>query len=106
LFERAIAHKGFSLVDVLSPCVTYNRVNTYDWYREHSYYLDDEPGYDPTDRKQAWDMLLHSEKTPLGVIFQGNRSSYEDLRPTNSREPIALQTLQGIDYAAVMEEFF
>jgi hypothetical protein len=49
---------------------------------------------------------LHSEKTPLGVIFQGNRSSYEDLRPTNSREPIALQTLQGIDYAAVMEEFF
>ena len=46
LFERAIAHKGFSLVDVLSPCVTYNRVNTYDWYREHSYYLDEEPGYD------------------------------------------------------------
>jgi 2-oxoglutarate ferredoxin oxidoreductase subunit beta len=53
LFERALAHKGFSLVDVLSPCVTYNRVNTYDWYRDHSYYLDEEPGYDPTDRKLA-----------------------------------------------------
>ena len=47
-----------------------------------------------------------AEKIPLGVIFEGNRPTYEDLRPTNSREPIALQTLQGIDYAAVMEEFF
>jgi hypothetical protein len=51
-------------------------------------------------------MLLHNEKIPLGVIFEGNRPTYEDLRPTNSREPIALQSLQGIDYAAVMEEFF
>jgi 2-oxoglutarate/2-oxoacid ferredoxin oxidoreductase subunit beta len=106
LFERALAHKGFSLVDVLSPCVTYNRVNTYDWYREHSYYLDEEPGYDPTDRKQAWDALLHSDKVPLGLIYQGNRPAYEDLRHTNSRQPIALQALQGIDYAEVMEEFF
>jgi 2-oxoglutarate/2-oxoacid ferredoxin oxidoreductase subunit beta len=106
LFERALAHKGFSLVDVLSPCVTYNRVNTYDWYRDHSYYLDEEPGYDSRDHKQAWDALLHNEKIPLGVIYQGDRPAYEDLRPTNSREPIALQALQGIDYSEVMEEFF
>jgi 2-oxoglutarate ferredoxin oxidoreductase subunit beta len=106
LFERALAHKGFSLVDVLSPCVTYNRVNTYDWYRDHSSYLDEEPSYDSTDRKQAWDMLLHSEKIPLGVIYQGDRQTYETLRPTNAHEPIALQTLQGIDYSEVMEEFF
>jgi hypothetical protein len=51
-------------------------------------------------------MLLQNEKIPLGVIFQGNRPTYDELRPTNSRQPIALQTLQGIDYAAVMEEFF
>ena len=106
LFERAIAHKGFSLVDVLSPCVTYNRVNTYDWYREHSYYLDEEPGYDPTDREHAWDRLLRSEKVPLGVIYTGTRPSYEELRPANSRTPIALQPLTGIDYSEVMEEFF
>jgi pyruvate/2-oxoacid:ferredoxin oxidoreductase beta subunit len=102
LFERAIAHKGFSLVDVLSPCVTYNRVNTYDWYREHSYYLDEEPGYDPTDRKQRGTCCCILRKS--GRDFR-ERPTYEELRPT-FREPIALQTLQGIDYAAVMEEFF
>jgi 2-oxoglutarate/2-oxoacid ferredoxin oxidoreductase subunit beta len=106
LFESALAHKGFSLVDVLSPCVTYNRVNTYEWYRDHSYYLEEESGYDSTDRKQAWDTLLQNEKIPLGVIYQEDRPSYGDLRPTNSREPIALQTLQGIDYSEVMQEFF
>jgi 2-oxoglutarate ferredoxin oxidoreductase subunit beta len=106
LFERAIAHKGFSLVDVLSPCVTYNRVNTYDWYRDHSYYLDEEPGYDPTDRKQAWEKVLHSEKVPLGVIYENNRSTYQDLRPTVARDPIALQPLTGRDYSEIMEEFF
>ena len=38
IFERAISHRGFALVDVFQPCVTYNRVNTYQWFLEHTYY--------------------------------------------------------------------
>src|SRR6185503_16313764 len=49
LIAGAIAHKGFSLIDVFSPCVTFNKINTYPWFKERVYKLEDDPGYDATD---------------------------------------------------------
>jgi 2-oxoglutarate ferredoxin oxidoreductase subunit beta len=73
-----IKHRGYSLIDVLQPCVTFNRVNTYDWYRERVYKLED--GYDPTDREAArlkayeWE-----ERIPLGIIYRNDdQATYED----------------------------
>src|SRR5438128_8980186 len=53
LFAGAVAHKGFSLVDVFSPCVTYNKINTYDYFRKRNYKLEVEPGYDVTNVELA-----------------------------------------------------
>ncbi len=47
LIEAGINHKGFSLINVFSPCVTYNKVNTYDWFKENLTKLSDIEGYDP-----------------------------------------------------------
>ena len=52
LMKEAISHEGFSLVDILQPCVTFNRVNTYDWYRKRCYPVDS--AYDPNDRVEAF----------------------------------------------------
>ena len=49
LIAGGIAHRGFSLVDVFSPCVTYNKVNTYDYFRKRVYKLEAEPGYEAAD---------------------------------------------------------
>jgi len=74
---KAIEHKGYSLVDILQPCVTYNKINTYEWYKERVYKLDAEEGYDPSNYGAAWDKAKEwEERIPIGVIYQ------EDSRPT------------------------
>ncbi|NIM89658.1 MAG: 2-oxoacid ferredoxin oxidoreductase [Candidatus Aminicenantes bacterium] len=67
MFKKAISHKGYALVDVLQPCVSYNKVNTYQWFKEHTYYLED--SHDPLDRLKAFEKALEMEKFPLGVFY-------------------------------------
>lgn len=67
IFKKAISHKGYALVDVFQPCVTFNKVQTYRWFKEHSYYLPDD--YDPKDRMAAFAKSLEREQFPLGVIY-------------------------------------
>ena len=33
MMKAAIEHKGFAVVDILQPCVTFDKVHTYAWYR-------------------------------------------------------------------------
>jgi len=71
LIARGITHQGYALIDVLQPCVTFNRVNTYAWYRERIYHLEEEQGYDPSDRTAAWTKAQEwGERIPVGVIYQ------------------------------------
>ncbi|MGD7018480.1 2-oxoacid:ferredoxin oxidoreductase subunit beta, partial [Bacillus altitudinis] len=58
LIEAGIKHKGFSLINVFSPCVTYNKVNTYDWFKENLTKLADVEGYDSSDRSMAMQTLM------------------------------------------------
>ena len=67
IVKKAVTHKGFALIDVFQPCVSFNRINTFRWYREHSYYLDD--SYDPYDRNEAFKKAIEIEKFPLGIIY-------------------------------------
>jgi 2-oxoglutarate/2-oxoacid ferredoxin oxidoreductase subunit beta len=67
ILKKAIIHRGFSLVDVFQPCVTFNKINTYRWFKDNSYYLPDD--YDPTDRMAAFAKALETQKRPLGVIY-------------------------------------
>ncbi|HXY74707.1 MAG TPA: thiamine pyrophosphate-dependent enzyme, partial [Dehalococcoidales bacterium] len=56
LIEAGIQHKGFSFIEILQPCVSFNHVNTYDWYRKHTYKL--EAGYNPADRTAAFEKSI------------------------------------------------
>ncbi len=82
LIKKGLAHKGFSLVNILQPCVTFNRVNTYQYYLQHTYKLNE--NYDPQNAPEAMKtaMGMSQEKFPLGVIFEDNsRASYTDCLP-------------------------
>jgi 2-oxoglutarate ferredoxin oxidoreductase subunit beta len=68
ILKQAIMHKGYALVDVFQPCVSYNKVNTYQWFKQHTYYLDD--SYDPADRNEAFRKATETEKLPLGIVYQ------------------------------------
>lgn len=67
IFKKAISHKGFSLVDVFQPCVTFNKINTFKWFKENTYYLED--SYNPNDRIKAFERAIETEKLPLGVFY-------------------------------------
>lgn len=67
ILTRAITHKGYALVDIFQPCVSFNRVNTHKWYKEHSYYLDQ--SHDPTNREAAMQLALKSDRFPLGILY-------------------------------------
>lgn len=77
---KAIEHKGYSLVDILQPCVTYNKKNTYAWYKERAYVVNEDAGYDPHDKQAAFAKAHEWEdKIPIGIIYQEEgRPTYED----------------------------
>jgi 2-oxoglutarate/2-oxoacid ferredoxin oxidoreductase subunit beta len=80
IMRAAIQHKGFSLINVFSPCVTFNRINTYDWYKDVLRNVEEEEGYDPTDREKALAVATDYAREPVGILYHDPklRASYED----------------------------
>ncbi len=76
LIVKAVTHRGFSLVNCYQPCVTFNKVNTYQWFRERIYKLDET--HNAADRKSAMNVSIDNEKIPLGVVYQVEKPTYED----------------------------
>ncbi|MFC0188819.1 2-oxoacid:ferredoxin oxidoreductase subunit beta [Fictibacillus aquaticus] len=94
IIEAGISHKGFSLINVFSPCVTYNKVNTYDWFKEHLVALDSIEGYDPQNRSLAMTTLMEHKGLVKGIIYQDKeKPSYQDLAHGYSKDALALQDL-------------
>ena len=67
ILKKAIAHKGYALVDILQPCVSFNKINTYQWFKEHTGYLED--SHDPSDRVEAFRRATEKGKMPLGIFY-------------------------------------
>ena len=77
LIQRAIAHRGFSLVDVLQPCVAFNKVNTFAWYKKRCYQLPET--YNPTDWESAVRVAQEwGDGIPIGVIYENERPAFEE----------------------------
>ena len=99
LIAGAIAHKGFSLIDVFSPCVTFNKVNTYAFFKERVYRLEDEGTYHPSDLMAAMEKALEfGPRLPLGLLYETERPTYEDSEPVLRKGPLVDQPL-GMDRA-------
>lgn len=95
VIEEGIRHEGFSLINVYSPCVTYNKVNTYDWFKENLVKLEDDPDYDPSNRLMAMQKLMENQGLVTGIIYQNKeRKSYEQLIKGFKETPLNKQDLQ------------
>jgi 2-oxoglutarate/2-oxoacid ferredoxin oxidoreductase subunit beta len=95
LIEQGIQHKGFSLINVFSPCVTYNKVNTYDWFKENLVKLSDVEGYDPSNKEMAMQTLMQNKGLVTGLIYQNkDQKSYQELISGYSEEPLVEADLQ------------
>lgn len=111
LYKAALTHRGFALVDVFQPCVTWNHLNTFQWFRDRVYKLE-ESGWDATDRAKAFDLSLTTFheltctpeqcRVPLGIIYrEEGRPTYADsLKAT--QEPGFRHAEKPRDVSAIM----
>lgn len=103
LIKAGIEYKGFSLIEVLQPCTTFNKKNTYEWYSERIYRVNENKEYDPSNRTTALEKALEwNGKIPLGLIYKKETLAYED-NPhlTNLLPLVEMQT----DMGSLMQEF-
>ena len=86
IIAAAARHKGFAFVDVFQPCVTFNHVNTYQWYREHIFKLDD--SYTPHDKIEAFKLSYDTERLATGIFYTEERDIYEQDVPQTKEMPL------------------
>ena len=92
LYKQALTHQGFALLEVLQPCVTFNRVNTYPWYQARVYEVEKESGYDPENELWAYQKAKEwGERIPIGVIFKRSRPLLEEAHPALRAGPLVRQ---------------
>lgn len=97
LIIQAVNHKGFSVIDILQPCVTFNSLNTYDWFRQRVYKLENNNIKDKLEAIKLaleWPSGASDEKIPLGIFYEEKRSSLQDT-PTKSK----------VDLDSIIKEF-
>lgn len=104
LIERAVRHRGFALVDILQPCVSFNKVNTFAWYKERVYTLGQE--HDFTDFGAAMDRAMEfGERIPIGVIYENDRPPFGGRLPEAARGPLALREPDLGVLAGIVESY-
>ena len=93
LIEEAVKHKGFSLIDVYQPCVTFNKINTYAYFVQNSVKLNTDPVnkaatdfHDTSNWDNAMKQALRTDKLPIGIFFQTQKPTYEEQEPGMSHK--------------------
>ncbi len=105
LMKAAILHKGFSLIDIFQPCVTFNKTNTYEWYKQRVYHT--EPEYNPEDRVEAFKKAMEwGDRIPIGIIYKNNRPVLEERIPVIQKNPLVKQPFDMSGIESTLKEFF
>jgi 2-oxoglutarate ferredoxin oxidoreductase subunit beta len=108
LMEKAIQHEGFSFLNVFSPCVTFNKTNTYEFYKTNLDNVDEDPTYDPHDRMTALQRVVAADNVLVGLVYEDkDRRSFESSVRSYPEQAIATnhRTLSEADYDAVLKTF-
>jgi 2-oxoglutarate/2-oxoacid ferredoxin oxidoreductase subunit beta len=103
--KAAIRHKGFALVDIFQPCVTYNRVNTYGWFKERLYRIGAD--YNPEDRTAAFQKALEfGDRIPIGLIYKHDRPVLHERIPVISQRPLVHQPFDPDRVGTILDEYY
>lgn len=77
IMKEAIIYKGYALVDILQPCVTFNKTNTFQWYSKRVYKLAED--YDPSNKLSAMEKAMEwEEKIPTGILYRQEKQTFND----------------------------
>lgn len=105
LIKMAIQHRGFSLIDILQPCVSFNHKNTFQWYRERVFKLDDN-NHNPADKTAAYNRAQEwGDKIPIGIIYREELPTYEDGLAALQKGALVDQKIDPSRAEKLFEEF-
>jgi 2-oxoglutarate ferredoxin oxidoreductase subunit beta len=106
LIGAGIRHRGFALIDILQPCVSFNLVNTFKWYSERVYKIDADSQYDPEDRISAFQKAQEwGDKIPIGIFYRNQRPTLEEQMPAIADQPLVLQPVDPTVFLELLEDF-
>ncbi len=104
MFVQAIQHPGLALVDILQPCITFNKLNTWQWYEQRVYPIEED--YNPEDRLRAFERSLEwGDRIPIGLFYKNRRLILEDTIPNIRQEPLIDQPFDPSRVEAMAQEF-
>jgi 2-oxoglutarate ferredoxin oxidoreductase subunit beta len=104
LIQEGIRNKGFSFIDILQPCVSFNRVNTFQWYRDRVYKIDEKGGHDPSDRVSAFRRAQEwGERIPIGVLYKTTRPTREEQDPAIREAPLVNQPIETAFFQRILQ---
>ncbi len=104
MIAEGIKHKGFAFIDIFQPCVTYNYLNTYDYWKEKCYDVQKEK-YDFTNKEEAFKKMNEwGKKIPVGILYKVDRPSYEELFK-QTKVPLYKHDISNVKIDKLLEEF-
>jgi len=104
LIVEAVRHRGFGYIDVFQPCVTFNYLNTYDWFRKRVYKLQDE-GHDVTSREKALEKSFEwGDRIPVGIFYKEERPTYRDNLTHIKNTPLTKVPIDDVNINSLLEE--
>lgn len=105
LIKQAIQHEGFSLVDMFQPCFTFNKHNTYHYFRERVYNLQ-ENGFEPTNKVLAWEKTYEHDMLPIGVFYQDPHSvPFHKTLSQLDNTPLVHQSIEKIELGKILKHY-
>lgn len=106
LMKGAIEHKGFAFIDVLQPCVTFNKLNTYAFFHQRVYKLDTLEDYKTDDKVWAWEKAATwQDKIAIGLYYKEDKPTYEEAEPGLAAGPLAKRSLGDVNVKEMMAQF-
>ena len=104
MIRKAIAHRGLSLVDILQPCPSFNKVNTWEWYSKRCYVIPDD--HDASNWDAAMKLAYEwGDRIPIGVIYRNDRTAFGDKFAILKEGPLVGREVDRHALAAIMESF-
>ncbi|MBI2426235.1 MAG: 2-oxoacid:ferredoxin oxidoreductase subunit beta [Candidatus Kerfeldbacteria bacterium] len=104
LIVQGVQHKGFSLIDVFQPCVTFNKINTHLWFQKMTVKLE-EMGHDPSNREAAIQQAFRRDQLPIGLYYKEDRPAYHEQLSQIAETPLVEHPLEPLTFDELQKEF-
>lgn len=103
MIKEAKKHKGYALIDIFQPCVSFNKINTYQWYNKRVYRLED---HDPTDHAAAMKVADEfGDEIPIGIIYREEKPTFRDRMPYLEDKALVERDVQVEELEYLIDEF-